>query len=74
MKIKATTSFAGVISMHKGQVLDCSDNAVVQDLLRCGYVKEVNQMKASDNEQQDKQPDTAENGGEDDESKPDTAE
>ena len=47
MKIKATTSFAGVISMHKGQVLDCSDNAVVQDLLRCGYVKEVNQRKAS---------------------------
>jgi len=74
MKIKATTSFAGVISMHKGQVLDCSDNAVVQDLLRCGYVKEVNQRKASDNEQQDEQPDTAENGGEDNESKPDTAE
>lgn len=74
MKIKATTSFAGVISMHKGQVLDCSDNAVVQDLLRCGYVKEVNQRKASDNEQQDEQPDNAENGGEDNESKPDTAE
>lgn len=70
MKIKATTSFAGVISMHKGQVLDCSDNAVVQDLLHCGYVKEVNPRKASDNEQ----PDTAENGGEDNESKPDTAE
>lgn len=78
MKIKATTSFAGVISMHKGQVLDCSDNAVVQDLIRCGYVKEVNQRKASDNEQQEEQlneqPDTAENGGEDNESKPDTAE
>ena len=66
MKIRATRSFAGVISMHKGQILDCSNKAVVQDLLRCGYVEKVNPKK-EENEVQDEVENAAENGGGEDE-------
>lgn len=41
MKVRAKTSFAGAFSMFKGQVLECDDNVILQDLLSCNYIEEV---------------------------------
>lgn len=41
MKIKAKISFAGVLTMYKGQEAECGNDAVLQDLLSCGYVEPV---------------------------------
>lgn len=41
MKVKALRGFAGAFSMHKGQILECNDNVMLQDLLSCNYVEEV---------------------------------
>lgn len=41
MKIEAITSFCGVLSMAKGEVRECSDEAVLADLISAGYIKEV---------------------------------
>lgn len=45
MKLKALTSFAGILTMANGEVLECKDKAVVNDLLRAGYVEEVIEEK-----------------------------
>ena len=44
MKIKAKISFCGALSMGKGEVREYSDEAVLSDLLRAGYVEEVEEM------------------------------
>lgn len=41
MIVRAKTSFAGAFSMFKGQVLECDDNVMLQDLLSCNYIEEV---------------------------------
>ena len=41
MKIKAVCSFAGTLSMAKGEIKDCEDVDVVNDLLACGYAEAV---------------------------------
>jgi hypothetical protein len=41
MKIKALVSFAGAFSMYKGEVKEYGDEAVLQDLLKAGYIEEV---------------------------------
>lgn len=41
MKIKALCSFAGVVSMAKGEIKDCENMDVVNDLLDSGYVEAV---------------------------------
>ncbi|MCR1821996.1 hypothetical protein [Terrisporobacter muris] len=41
MKVKALVSFAGAFSMHKGEVKECNDKYILDDLLSCGYVEEV---------------------------------
>lgn len=41
MKIKAKVSFCGVLSMGKGEVREYSDEAVLSDLLKAGYIEEV---------------------------------
>ena len=46
MKIKAKVSFCGVLSMGKGEVREYSDQAVISDLLRAGYVEEVKEAPA----------------------------
>ena len=38
MKYKATVSFAGVISMRKGQEAELSKGAALSSLIKCGYV------------------------------------
>ena len=52
MKVKAKVSFAGVFSMISGEIKECSDKAILQDLLRAGYVEEVkvNKKKVETNE------------------------
>lgn len=41
MLIRAKKSFAGSLTMHEGEVRECSNEAVLSDLLTCGYVEEV---------------------------------
>lgn len=45
-KVKALTSFAGIISMSAGEVAEIADNAVLKDLLSAGYVEELGSKKA----------------------------
>lgn len=43
MKIKAKVSFCGAFSMAAGEVRTCNDIALVTDLLRAGYVDEIDE-------------------------------
>lgn len=43
MLVRAKVSFVGTFSMYKGEVKECSDEAVLQDLLKAGYIEEVKQ-------------------------------
>lgn len=45
MKVRALISFAGAFSMYKGEEKECSDNAILQDLLKAKYVEEVKATK-----------------------------
>ena len=45
MAYKATRSFSGIISMKKGDVRDITDAEVAKDLLRAGYVIELEESK-----------------------------
>ena len=45
MKIEALVSFYGVLTMAEGEVRECSDEAVLSDLLKAGYIKEVKEEK-----------------------------
>lgn len=40
MKVEALTSFAGKVSMHKGEVKDI-DDALASSLLKAKYVKKI---------------------------------
>ncbi len=41
MRIKALVSFAGILTMHKGEELEHDNPVVLQDLLQAGYVEEI---------------------------------
>lgn len=41
MRVRALTSFAGRISMSKGEVMEVKDKTILQDLLHAGYITEV---------------------------------
>lgn len=43
MKVKATKSFVGVVSMNIGQVKDIQNKEVLDDLLKAGYVEKVDE-------------------------------
>jgi hypothetical protein len=45
MAYKALRSFSGIISMKKGDVRDIKDSEVAKDLLRAGYVMELEESK-----------------------------
>jgi hypothetical protein len=38
MRYKATVSFSGKISASKGKVIEISDSALADDLLKAGYI------------------------------------
>lgn len=41
MRVKAKTSFVGLISMGVGEVRDIPNSDALTDLIRCGYVEAV---------------------------------
>lgn len=41
MAYRALVSFAGLVSMKKGETKEIKDQEVVNDLLRAGYIEEV---------------------------------
>ncbi len=45
MKIKALVSFSGAFSMYKGEIRECNDKVILQDLLQAKYVEEVKEEK-----------------------------
>ena len=42
---KALKSFAGKVSMRKGEVKESNDKEIVKDLLNAGYIEEVKPEK-----------------------------
>ena len=46
MKVKALISFCGKLSMGKGEVIDCRDEALVNELVSAGYIERVEEPKA----------------------------
>ena len=46
MKVKALLSFCGKLSMGKGEVIDCGDEALVKELVSAGYIERVEELKA----------------------------
>lgn len=49
MKIRALVSFAGAISMYEGEEREYDNKVVLSDLLKAGYIKEVEDKKLSEN-------------------------
>lgn len=48
-KYKAKEDFSGIkLSMSVGEVLDITDDSIVKDLLRAGYIEEVNPAAKGD--------------------------
>jgi len=45
MKIKALVSFSGALSMYAGEERECSNQAVLSDLLQAGYIEEIKPIK-----------------------------
>lgn len=41
MRVKALVNFSGVLSMYQGQEVEITNKEVLNDLLDCGYVEEV---------------------------------
>jgi hypothetical protein len=48
MKIKAMVSFSGAFSMYEGEIKECNDKVILQDLLQAGYVEEVKEKPKKD--------------------------
>ena len=46
MKIRALTSFSGMLSMAKGEVIECDDKSVLDDLFDAGYIECTEETKA----------------------------
>ena len=44
---KALKSFSGIISMHKDETRNLTDKAVINDLVKAGYIEQVQPAKKS---------------------------
>lgn len=53
---KALKSFSGVVSMAEGEVKDISDNLIVNDLVKAGYIEEVKPADKGNKEPAKKKP------------------
>lgn len=42
---KALVTFSGKVSMAKGQVREIKDEAIIEDLLKAGYIEEIKSVK-----------------------------
>lgn len=47
MAYKALKSFAGVINMKRGEVKEINNEALVNELLRIGYIADMNEKPRS---------------------------
>lgn len=45
MKYKALIGFSGVVSAHKGQVVEIANDEIAQDLLSAGYIEAAKAVK-----------------------------
>lgn len=46
MAYRANKSFTGLkLTMHKGEVRDIADESLVSDLLRCGYITDLEEKQ-----------------------------
>lgn len=56
MRIKALISFAGIVSMAKGETRDVADERLAASLITCRYAERVieNEAKRSDNRKRKK--------------------
>lgn len=45
MKVKALVSFTGAFSMYAGEVAECNNDVILQDLLNAKYIEEVKEVK-----------------------------
>lgn len=45
MKVRAAVTFAGLISMKAGETAELPNSEALSDLLRCGYVEKVPEVK-----------------------------
>ena len=45
MKVRALVSFCGLVSMRKGEVKEIRDKTIATDLLRVGYVEQIEKQK-----------------------------
>ena len=48
---RALVNFSGLVSMSKGQVREIKDKAIVDDLLKAGYIEEVKPTKKKKEEE-----------------------
>lgn len=62
MLYKATVSFSGLISMAKGKVGEISDPALVDDLLKAGYIIPYEATKEVKHEEEAEKPKTKRKG------------
>ncbi len=46
MKIKALKSFAGIVSMHRGEIKDVVED-IAAELIACGYAVKSEQKKSA---------------------------
>ena len=46
MRVRATVGFSGKLSMYPGEEREITDKEVLTDLLKCGYVVEVEEKKS----------------------------
>lgn len=56
MKVRAVISFAGAFSMGRGEVRECSDKAILSDLLQAGYVEEVKEEQKPEKSEESEKP------------------
>lgn len=54
MAYKALTSFAGVVSMAQGEVIDKIEPEIAKDLLKAGYIEEIGSSKTEKVEKAEK--------------------
>lgn len=54
MKIKALVSFSGAFSMYKGEIKECNDKVILQDLLQAKYVEEMKEKPDKEEEVKEK--------------------
>lgn len=46
MKIRALTSFSGMLCMAKGEIIECDNKSLLDDLFSAGYIEPLEEKKA----------------------------